>query len=97
MAQHTQIGAYSYTVNEHGARIEHSRWSPSVLDGEGRCCGRKTHPYKTKYGLRSWPDPHSCCFRCGREYKANGEQRSNYAYLKDAEGNYSRDEPKGLA
>ena len=98
MAQHTQIGMYSSTINKHGVRIEHSRWEPSALDEQGRCCGRKAHQYKTKTGFwKTTPDPHSCCFKCNREYGPDGKQRPNYAYTLGEDGNYSRDEPKGPA
>ena len=92
MSQHTQIGEYSHTVNDHKAIIEHSLWKPSRLD-DGRCCGRKTHPYRKALRL----GPGSCCLKCGREYGTDGQQRPNYAYRIDALGNYRRDEPKGPA
>lgn len=94
--QHEQIGLYTYSINEYGCTIEHSTWRPSVLEN-GRCCGRKTHPYKnasSSASFRVQKDPHSCCFKCDREYDPAGNQRPNYAYRITSEGDYCRDEPK---
>lgn len=54
---------------------------PRKLGADGRCCGRKTHPYKTKMGMGSVKDPHSCCFRCNAEYDASGRQRASWAWI----------------
>ena len=89
--QHVQIGEYFRTVNEHGCVIEHSRWRASQLN-EGRCCGRKTHPYKQALRL----GPGTCCFKCNREYGLDGNQRPNHAFKSDGAGYYRRDEPLGL-
>jgi hypothetical protein len=89
---HTRIGDATRSISEHGAVMEHSVWAPSRLI-DGRCCGRKTHPYKRE--LRAGPG--SCCFKCGREYGLDGEQRPNWAYNVDGDGNYHRYEPLGNA
>ena len=88
MTQHIQIGEASRSVNEHGAIIEHSVWAPSQLDGNGRCCGRKPHAYKTANGLASSPDPHLFCFSCNRQYEPSGVQRPNSFFKLDGVGNY---------
>jgi hypothetical protein len=81
--QHFQIGATTYSVNEHGVRIEHTAWRPSRLDEHGRCCGRKPLEYKT--GGR-----HFICIRCDREYKPTGAQRPNWVYALDDMYVYTR-------
>ena len=95
VGQHNQMGETAYSVNEHGAKIEHTIWRPSRLDEERRCCGRKAHEYKTRYGLNRIKDHHFCCFRCSREYAPDGEQRPNWAYVLDDANNYVRDRPIG--
>lgn len=91
MSHPEQIGAFSHSVNEHGCVIEHSAWKPFRLGDDGRCCGRKTHPYQKALSA----GPGSVCLRCGREYGTSGEQRPNYAYKLGGDGNFQRDEPKG--
>lgn len=56
-------------------------FAPRHLDENGRCCGRKTHPYQTIRGMGGTKDPHSCCFKCDAEYDADGHQRANWAWL----------------
>lgn len=90
MAQHMQVGEYTRSVNEHGVIIEHSSWLPSRLE-DGRCCGRKTHPYKKALA----GGPGTICLKCGREYDLCGDQRHNWAYRLGQDGIYHRDEPKG--
>jgi hypothetical protein len=89
---HQQVGKTTFSVNEYGARIEHTVWTPSRLD-DGRCCGRKPNFYKTRKG---WDIvEYYCCFRCDREYASDGVQRQNYAYKLDEKGNYRRDTAEG--
>lgn len=90
MSQHELIGEATFSVNEHGCRIEHTVWKPSHLDDQGRCCGRKAQLYKL-------PRPHFVCHKCSREYSATGAQQKNWAFKLRVDGNYHRDEPKGLA
>lgn len=84
--QHFQIGATTYSVNEHGCRIEHTAWRPSRLADRGRCCGRKPLEYKTG-GRRFF------CHRCSREYAPSGEQQPNWAYALDNMDIYTRNRP----
>jgi hypothetical protein len=46
-----------------------------VLDGKGRCCGRKPIQYKR-------PTPHQFCPRCNRAYDEDGLQIENWAWWK---------------
>lgn len=51
-----------------------ARFDGKTLDKQGRCCGRKPHPYKR-------PQPHLVCFRCNAQYDPRtGEQQENWAY-----------------
>lgn len=94
---HHEIGSATYSVNEHGCRIEHTAWQPSRLDEFGRCCGRKPHEYKTAKGLGGTKDRHFCCFKCNREYRPDGTQRPNWAFKLDNMNIFTRNRPMGLA
>lgn len=86
MSQHEQICATTYSVNEHGARIEHTAWKPSRLDDHGRCCGRKPLEYRAG-------DRRFFCDRCDREYTPDGMQRPNWAYELDHINIFTRNRP----
>jgi hypothetical protein len=51
----------------------------NILDGKGRCCGRKPIPYRR-------PRPHQFCPRCDRDYDEDGLQIENWAWKRDGEG-----------
>lgn len=53
------------------------------LDDKGRCCGRKPLVYKR-------PVTHLFCFRCDREFGEDGEQRDNWAWRRNAAGEFER-------
>lgn len=52
--------------------------STRKLDDKGRCCGRKPIAYKRP--------AHLFCTRCDRSFDLNGEQKNNWAWVKNGEG-----------
>lgn len=50
----------------------------AILDDKGRCCGRKPMIYKK-------PALHFFCDRCCAEFDPDGEQRENWAWIRDGE------------
>lgn len=53
-----------------------------------KCCGRKPLFYKTKDGLQKIKDPHWYCCDCNKAYSPEGEQRENWAWVKDENGEF---------
>jgi len=67
-----------------------------VIDEKGRCCGRK--PLKYKGGAWNSPrHPQLFCFRCDRAYDLEtGIQIENFAWKKDANGQFIKTIQSGL-
>jgi hypothetical protein len=57
----------------------------TMIDGQGRCCGRKTMHYKR--GYPPWHfGPHLFCPRCDRSYDPDTlAQTENWAWMRDGD------------
>ena len=75
-------------IDDRWGRRKKVKNAMSKLDSEGRCCGRKPLFYKGG-SFRSPPgSPMFFCCRCSREFDPEGNQRPNWAWLKDASGEF---------
>lgn len=58
------------------------------LDDKGRCCGHKPIFYKGGSWCSPLGSPKYFCTRCARDFGPDGEQRENFAWVKNNAGDF---------